>query len=100
MTEKKKKLVTFNIFRPTLLEYSGINRKNQERFDFNILLEYIKDQSKNFSILYKNEELAIYSIVKENLDEGLFHIRIVKYRKYDVPNAYTRLDATNININD
>ncbi|HHX0184406.1 TPA: hypothetical protein ACU3OE_002195 [Staphylococcus aureus] len=54
MTEKKKKLVTFNIFRPTLLEYSGINRKNQERFDFNILLEYIKDQSKNFSILYKN----------------------------------------------
>ncbi|HDZ5593047.1 TPA: hypothetical protein RTS24_002474 [Staphylococcus aureus] len=100
MTEKKKKLVTFNIFRPTLLEYSGINRKNQERFDFNILLEYIKYQSKNFSILYKNEELAIYSIVKENLDEGLFHIRIVKYRKYDVPNAYTRLDATNININD
>lgn len=44
--------------------------------------------------------MAIYSIVKENLDEGLFHIRIVKYRKYDVPNAYTRLDATNININD
>ena len=54
MTEKEK-LVTFNIFRPTLLEYSGINRKNQERFDFNILLEYIKDQSKNFSILYKTK---------------------------------------------
>ncbi|GBV64905.1 hypothetical protein M6K037_2206 [Staphylococcus aureus] len=36
MTEKKKKLVTFNIFRPTLLEYSGINRKNQERFDFKV----------------------------------------------------------------
>ncbi|MBE7579035.1 hypothetical protein [Staphylococcus aureus] len=58
MTEKKKKLVTFNIFRPTLLEYSGINRKNQERFDFNILLEYIKDQSKNFSILYKKRRIG------------------------------------------
>ena len=52
MTEKKK-LVTFNIFRPTLLEYSGINRKNQERFDFNILLEYIKDQSKTFLFYIK-----------------------------------------------
>ena len=50
---KKKKLVTFNIFRPTLLEYSGINRKNQERFDFNILLEYIKDQSKTFLFYIK-----------------------------------------------
>ena len=61
MTEKK--LVTFNIFRPTLLEYSGINRKNQERFDFNILLEYIKDQSKTF-LFYIKRKLAIYSIVK------------------------------------
>ena len=52
MTEKEK-LVTFNIFRPTLLEYSGINRKNQERFDFNILLEYIKDQSKTFLFYIK-----------------------------------------------
>ena len=52
---KKKKLVTFNIFRPTLLEYSGINRKNQERFDFNILLEYIKDQSKTFLFYIKTK---------------------------------------------
>ena len=28
---KKKKLVTFNIFRPTLLEYSGINRKESRK---------------------------------------------------------------------
>ncbi|MCJ0918726.1 DUF6731 family protein [Mammaliicoccus sciuri] len=99
MAEKKRKLVTFNIFRPTLIEYKGRNILKTKRFDFNILLDYIKSQAKNFSILYQNEELAIYSIVKENLDEGLFHIRIIKYRKYDVPNAYTRLDTSNIDFN-
>ncbi|MCJ0953350.1 DUF6731 family protein [Mammaliicoccus sciuri] len=99
MAEKKRKIVTFNIFRPMLLEYSGRKILKSSRFDFNILLDYIKSQAKNFSILYQNEELAIYSIVKENLNEGLFHIRIVKYRKYDVPNAYTRLDASKIELN-
>lgn len=91
---KKRKTVNFNLLRPTLIEYAGRKTLNAKRYDLNIIIDYIKRQRKNFSIIYQNEELAIYSIKKENTDEGLYHIRIIKYRIFDVPNAYTRIEST------
>lgn len=92
----KVKTVTFNIFRPSINEYKGVNLISSRAFDFNNLIHYINETDEYFSTLYNGEEIGIYNIRMENLDEGLSHIRIIKFRQFEVPNIYTRLKSRDI----
>ncbi|MCD8770769.1 DUF6731 family protein [Mammaliicoccus sciuri] len=88
----KNKTVTFNLFRPFIKEHSGKSIVNTKTFDFNIILRYMIDSNERFSTYYQDEQIAIYSIRRENFDEGLFHLKIVKFRTYDLPSIYTPIE--------
>lgn len=94
----KRKEVTFNLFRPFIKEYKGRENLKNERFDFNKLLSYIIKNTGKFTTNYKDEQIVIYNIRHENFEEGLYHIKIVKFRTYDLPNKYTPIENANERI--
>lgn len=94
----KRKEVTFNLFRPFIKEYQGRQNLKNERFDFNKLLSYMINNTGNFATKYKDEQIVIYNIRHENFEEGLYHIKVVKFRTYDLPNIYTPIDNANERI--
>ncbi len=94
----RKKTVIFNLFRPTLKQYRGRNLLEARRYNFTNLLEYMIHNNQNYSVNYKDEDIAIYSITRENFEESLYHIKIVKFRRYDLPSKYTPIPPVDNNV--